>query len=467
MAENSSVVLLRKAIEPGKNYIDACLTEDVSVYCINRATKQKKKISFNVLFKNNHQFWLQNESWEYFLLNEDFKKIADSAVKINKIPEPLQEEVPVIMPAETAKEIDRGFGSDFEAIVAMPEAERVEHIKEDKKKLDLLIAQKPKQKELVTEALVDTAKDTIMYNHAAIRDAMNLTDEEARKHTQSLVDSTYDLVKASTKLISSSIFNDELINTLVAKSNGTIIQHMTRVHLNGLAFLNYYNRLVSSSSFIDKLRINFAKNYRPFYEDLLPQLEPDKITLEKVFMGGMRAVSENDFVNWAVGFLIHDIGKAAAVEYHEGESAYNRNIVVEHVKVGYTSVMNKTNYPRDAGLITGYHHEYYGDQAGYGYFRSYLEQYKKANPRSVQGFCIAFEIEPMVDCQALAFFPAKVLEIIDVFDSVTDPNRKYRTVMTTEEALDMMHEEFINQHHKIDAVLFDIFKKFIQELPKS
>jgi HD-GYP domain-containing protein (c-di-GMP phosphodiesterase class II) len=177
----------------------------------------------------------------------------------------------------------------------------------------------------------------------------------------------------------------------------------------------------------------------------------------------MRAIREQEFFNWATGFLIHDIGKASAVEYHEGEEAYNRDIVTEHVKVGYTAVMNKTNYPRDAGLITGYHHEYYGDPAGYGYFRSYLDQYKKQRPDTNLEACITYELEPMMDYQALAYFPAKVLEIIDVYDSVTDPNRKYRKALSPEEALAMLKEEFIEKHLKIDVILYDLFADFVRQ----
>jgi hypothetical protein len=125
--------------------------------------------------------------------------------------------------------------------------------------------------------------------------------------------------------------------------------------------------------------------------------------------------------------------------------------------------MNKTNYPRAAALITGYHHEYYGDPAGYGYFRAYLEQYKKVRPGARQDYCITYELEPMLDYQALAYFPAKALEIIDVYDSVTDPNRKYRKAMTPEEALAMMREEFVVKHRKIDLVLFDLFSRFVRE----
>jgi hypothetical protein len=84
--------------------------------------------------------------------------------------------------------------------------------------------------------------------------------------------------------------------------------------------------------------------------------------------------------------------------------------------------MTKTNYPMEASLITGYHHEYYGDPAGYGYFRAYLQQYKKSNPAAKLDYCITYELEPMLDYHALAYFPAKVLEIIDVYDSLTDPH---------------------------------------------
>jgi hypothetical protein len=254
-----------------------------------------------------------------------------------------------------------------------------------------------------------------------------------------------------------------MMNTLVEKSNGTIVQHMTRVYLNGISFLNFYNKLVSTSSAIQKLRIVFPQRYREYYRSLLPHLPFDDITLEHVFLKGMRAIPMDIFNNWAVGFLVHDIGKAAAVEYHEGDAAYNRNVVIEHVKLGYTSVMNKTNYPREAGLITGYHHEYYGDNSGYGYFRDYLEQYKKINPNAKQDFCITYELEPMLDMQAMAYFPAKMLEIIDIFDSVTDPNRKYHKAMNSEEAFAMMRDEFIVKHRKIDPILFDIFSNYIRK----
>ncbi|MCL2042819.1 MAG: metal-dependent phosphohydrolase [Treponema sp.] len=463
MVKKGTVVLVRDAMAGGKDYINACIKENVTVICVSRETGNNKYMPFKGMYENNNQFWSKNEAWEYFISNEDFAKAKEAVKKYGSDWKPIiKDNGEVLLEPDNAL-TEQGFGTDYESIVAMPEPERIEQLKENKIRLDNLIVMKPRQEGLITEALVETAQNAMLHNHAALMNTINKSGDESKKQTQELVDSTRELVKSSVQLISTNIFNDDLMNALVAKSNGTIIQHMTRVYLNGLAFLSYYNNIVTTSSMINKLRISFDNKQRKFYHSLMPHIHPDDISLEKVFLGGMRAIPESHFYDWATGFLVHDIGKAADVEYHEGEAAYNRDIVVQHVKIGYTSIMNKTNYPREAGLITGYHHEYYGDPGGYGYFRSYLDDYKKANPLAKQEACIAYELEPMLDFETLAYFPAKILEIIDVFDSVTDPNRKYRKAMTTEEALAMMHEEFIVKHPKIDLILYDIFAKFARE----
>jgi len=466
MVIKDSVTLLRQAIEEDKQLVESCLQENVSVICINKDTKKDRPMPFSAMYGNNNIFWMQNDSWEYFLTNDDLKKLKEkkaTQLEIKIVNNSSDGPIPEDGELSEADKIEKGYGDEYTSIAAMTEVERLQHIREDKARLDNLLIQKPRQEAIITETLVETTRDVMLHNHASLANAMSLSSEEAKRQTQGIVDSTKELVKSSSQLISSNIFNDELMNTLVSKSNGTIIQHMTRVYLNGLAFLTYYNKMVSGSSMINKLRISFDSRYRQYYHSLLPYIHADDFTLERVFLGGMRVIPENDFYNWATGFLIHDIGKAAAVEYHEGEAAYNRDIVMEHVKVGFTAVKNKTNYPLEAALITGYHHEYYGDPAGYGFFRIYLEEHRKKNPQARIGFCIALDMHSVNRFEALGYFPAKVLEIIDVYDSVTDPNRKYRKAMSPQDALAMMEEEFINKHHKFDIILFDIFTKFVQD----
>jgi len=464
-----------------KIYVDIIIEEEIPILCVNTKTNKERRMPFKVLYDNNNNFWQQGSGWEYYIEDDGYEKLKEKAEiktgiweikkpttteKKEKKVEAAKDESDIEELEELEAEADVGFGREYKQFAEMTTEEKVNYLNKNKQKLNSLLSQKTSDKDIVTEILVDTAKDAALINHAAIEDALHLADDEAKKMTQELVDSTNEMVKSSAQLISEDIFSNDLMNTLVEKSNGTIVQHMTRVYLNGIAFLSYYNNLVSTSSAIQKLRVNFAAKYRAFYHTLLPHINIDDIILERVFYGGMRAIPPDHYFKWAVGFLIHDIGKASAVEYHEGESSYNRNIVIDHVKQGYKSIMTKTNYPMEASLITGYHHEYYGDADGYGYFRAYLQQYKKANPDAKQDYCITYELQPILDYQVLAYFPAKVLEIIDVYDSVTDPHRVYRKAMTPKEALIMMREEFIEKHHKIDAILFDIFDTFIREKEK-
>ena len=470
----SAVLLSADGKGLNRVYLEILLNEeiDISVLCINRSANKKRNMPFKALYRNNNSFWQSGGSWEYFISAQDLEIIKEKAAVIpgvweNERPKTGEDDSDIeTLDAADDNDVVHGFGNEYKTFSSMSTNEKINFLNEHKQRLNNLITHKPKDVHTVTEALVDTAKDAALINHTAIAEAMRLGNDEAKKATQGLVDATHEMVKSSVSLFSEDIFSNELMNTLVEKSNGTVVQHMTRVYLNGISFLSYYNNLVSTSSAIIKLRVAFAAKYREFYHALLPHISLDDINLERVFFGGMRAVTPELLQHWAVGFLIHDIGKASAVEYHEGEAAYDRNIVIEHVKLGYKSIVNKTNYPMEASLITGYHHEYYGDPDGYGYFRAYLDQYKKGNPSAKQDYCITFELEPILDYQALAYFPAKVLEIIDVYDSVTDPNRTYRKSMNPQEALDMMRAEFIEKRRKLDPILFDIYAGFIQEKSK-
>ena len=450
-----------------KNYIDTILEEEIPVLCVNNESGKERLMPFKVLYDTNDSFWTQAGSWDYFFSEENFNKINEKASVKSKVWDGKKFKADKKNDNEMLEELeeyaDSGFGSEYQNYKNMSNEEKIECLNNNKMRLNGLLAQKNNDKTEIAKTLVDTTKDAALINHAAFEEALRLADHEAKKLTQGLVDSTNEIVKNSAQLIAENVLNNEMINKIVEKSNGTIVQHMTRVYLNGIAFLSYYNNLVSTSSAIQKLRVSFASKYRAYYQKLLPHLRAKDIVLERVFYGGMRAFSPDLYFKWAVGFLIHDIGKADAVEYHEGEGSYDRNIVIDHVKKGYKSIMTKTNYPMEASLIVGYHHEYYGNPDGYGYFRTYLQQYKKNNPDAKIDYCISYDLEPIMDYNALAYFPAKVLEIIDVYDSVTDPHRVYRKAMMPEEALAMMRAEFVEKENKIDAVLFDIFAMFIRE----
>jgi len=417
VASLSKVLTLPDEAGINKVFISIILNEEIPIICVNREAKKKRLMPFKVLNDNKENFWMYDGSWEYFLSGEaveKIKEIAETKPESWDIPNVGNVTKPVVKKApETEDNGINSYGKEYQHIAEMTNEERVECLNNNRKRLNDLLMQKNKDEAVVAKVLVDTTKDAAMINHAVLEEAIQLADDEAKKLTQEMVDNTNEMIKSSAQLISEDVFNNELMHTLVEKSNGTIVQHMTRVYLSGIAFLTYYNNLVSTSSIIQKLRILFPARFRRGYHVLLPHLHPDNINIEHVFLGGMRVITTELFFKWAVGFLIHDIGKANAVEYHEGGGTYDRQIVIDHVKQGYRSIMTKTNYPMEAALITGYHHEYYGNSAGYGYFRAYLQQYKKINPSAKQDYCISYEDRnwnPFLIIRLWLIFPQRFLK---------------------------------------------------------
>jgi hypothetical protein len=437
-------------------YIDIILRENISVYCENKKQQMFRLMSFRAIYEKNNRFWQQDQNWNFFFTKETLDKLREKNIVIPDDSEPeekdnAQPEIPVV----------QGFGTEYETIAAMSNTEKIKYLSNIKTQMDTLIHISNKSK--ATKAMVDSTRDAVMINHSALENVFDLGDAEAKRATNSFVVTTQEMVKANTQAISKNIFDNVLMNRLVEKSNGTVVQHMTRVYLSGIAFLAYYNNFVSNRISIIEMRKSLNAKYRQYYQNLLPHISTDDIVLERVFQNGMLPIPPDLFVKWSVGFLIHDIGKAAAIEYHEGEESYDRYIVMEHVKLGYNSVMKKTNYPKEAALITGYHHEYYGNPEGYGYYRESLENYRRTNQHAKQDYCMTYDMETMMNYKALAYFPAKILELVDIYDSITDPNRGYRKALDSDKALTMMREEFITKKLKIDPILFELFSDFIHK----
>ena len=442
-------------------------------------------MQFRALYDNNHTLWKSDEgSWAFFLDQESAGEVLELAaaevralrldLSNNNGTVPTPPPAPAVPPPDDdpVEELEAigppdppplsNFGATYQRYTEMDNAARSGLLRENTNRLEELTREEHPDPDVVAEALVSASTDATLTNRAAVNEAIRMGNEQAKAYTDEIVKETRLLVKSTTKLINAELFNEELLNAVVEKSNGTVIQHMTRVFLSGLDFMLYYNRQVLTQGIANHIRIKFPKKYKPFYQSILSHLHEDYVTLERVFLGGMKALDEAELNTYATGFLVHDVGKAEDIEYHEGESAYDRDTVVRHVKIGYKAVMEKTNYPREAALITGYHHEYYGDPAGYGYFREFLDGYKRANPGATQDYVMSYTMEPLLDYEVLSYFPAKMLEIVDVFDSLTDRNRKYRKPLSTDEALEMIQREFIEVHQKVDPILFDIFLDFVE-----
>ncbi len=452
------------------------------------------------LYQNNRAFWNHQEQWEYYLdrtlaesVHERLQTLREEAAAraasrpadaaesaeseqsgdppVKKDPETdtgdksgedVEELAEVRDGSPTAAEGPNNFGDTYGKYKKLEQDERVGLLKRTTERLNELALRDDTDQEEVASALVEATQDATMANRAMLLEALRLGNDQAKAYTQQMVIETHKMVKSTIRLVDSEVYNDELVRAVVEKSNGTVVQHMTRVFLSGLEFLLHYNREVMTRGIANRIRVRFARDYKDFYRTLLPHLHEDYVSLEHVFLGGMKALNEVEINKFATGFLVHDVGKAEDIEYHEGDAGYDRETVERHVKIGYRAVMEKTSYPREAALITGYHHEYYGHPAGYGYFREFLDAYKEANPAATQDYIMSYTMEPLIDYQVLAYFPAKMLEIVDVFDSLTDPNRRYRSPLSPEDAIAMIRQQFVVENRKIDPILFNLFEEFYE-----
>jgi HD-GYP domain-containing protein (c-di-GMP phosphodiesterase class II) len=469
-------ISVAKAIDQDERLIPLLAHEEEPVLCVNEDASKQKKISFRALYDNNRQFWDNpTTSWNYLLpvlrirdllsaLRENPDNYhfytstdsGDSQSMTSDAPDKTVggslETIQISMPPN--------FGSHYSSIQSMPKGEKLELIDEHNNSLQQLLSQEDRNVEAVSDALNKSATDVSLINKSILEKALEMSNEEAQLFSQELVDKTREMVRTSTTLIDETVLQDEMFDALVSTSNGTVVQHMTRTYVRSVSFLMFYNKKILNSSLPNRLRINFRKHYHLYYKRLLPHLHPDDVVLERVFHSGMQAISTQQIHNFATGFLLHDIGKTKDIDYHEGNEAYNRDKVVDHVRQGYLAVVNKTAYPVESGLITGYHHEYYGHPSGYGFFRSQYSKHLKQHPRQHYNYLIGFSVKPVLTFQTISFFPAKLLEIIDVFDALTDPNRVYKQPLTTEEALELMQKQFVEENLKLDPILLDLFMEY-------
>lgn len=252
-----------------------------------------------------------------------------------------------------------------------------------------------------------------------------------------------------------------LLELLKTVASGATMDHVTRVFNQTLGFFLFFNERLNTRSLAAWWRTHFPKVFAPYYRRLLPRL--DTPVLESVFPGLSR-MTEPQLLEAGLGALFHDIGKVPELEYFESSEGYDREKVMQHTFSGYGILTRTYEKNRCAALMAGSHHEYYGHPLGYGIFRSIydpLAQARGVRPSSA----LTMDVLQAESRQSLAYFPAKILEIVDIFDALTDPGRAAlgRKVHSVREALEVLRKSFLEEDLKIDPLLFDLFCRFLVE----
>ncbi len=419
--------------------VDRILSKPIKILCKNFETEQHEINTLNILYKQKNRFWNDNVStWAYYVLEED---------------------ILMHLGIEENTEKFHGFTESYGELLSLSSVERVEALISSKQKLQNIDFKSDKNNREISEAVVAGTTDTILLNKVILEDLMKLTPEIAKIHSKAAVDETSEIVKIATHLLSDYSGDFSIFSKMIEESNGTTIKHMTRTFVMTLSFLKYYNHLLNSG-YAAKVRVKFSSVYRDQYEKIFPKEEDSHlITLERVFMGGMASIPEIETNAIGIGFLLHDLGKQVDLEYFEGSEGYVKERIQAHATNGFNELLKRTVYPPVVSAIAGFHHEYYGDESGYGPLRGFISRKFPNKIRSE--YFLSYSLKDVYNGEAQCFFPAKMLELVDVYDALTDPGRKYRIPLKPVEAIEFIRDKFLKKHTKIDPILFDMFELYL------
>ena len=182
--------------------------------------------------------------------------------------------------------------------------------------------------------------------------------------------------------------------------------------------------------------------------------------LENVFKLGIRKFTSSEIINYAIGAFYHDTTMLNMMDFvPTDEFIKDGDFKDFHTSKAYYFLKYVMNQKDESSLIAGQHHECYG--YGSGILKNFVN--KKINdPKYKVEFLMTFEPDDIINAEALAYFPAKMLEIVDIYDSLTFMGGSRNE--NPSEVVMFMRENFIEDKIKIDPIIFNLFVQFLSEV---
>lgn len=293
-----------------------------------------------------------------------------------------------------------------------------------------------------------------------------ITQEQAKIENQEITETTTNLVTTIVDMLSKNTETQKVFDELRNYSDGGVMSHSNRVFISYVNFMAFYNNLINRRHLVHKIRTSYTNKYKKFYEQVEAMFSKDTIrknlaTVEDCIDKGIKIIEEREMNLYSVGALLHDIGKVKDLDYFEGANGRDYERIKKHLFNSYALVSQTSEYPLEVILTVALHHEYYG--LGYGPYDHLYKLKLAKDPHFQIQRIMTYDAKAIDECEAFAYFPAKMLEIIDVYDALIDPARKYRggKTFTPEEALNIMREDFVEKHVKLDPILYDVFVEFL------
>ena len=453
-----------------KNIKDQLISHNIPLF---RVDKEKNLIAFpteqlsliidNEKYNNLKLYIPKN----FAVFIDEFKSITqtDSSTSSN------QAAAPYVF--RTPKESEKEMGKRISEISKMTYREKVSTLDTYNKELKQIVVDEEQGiNKNTAQQIVNVGNDVGLIAKVTMFESIQkikgeeITQEQAKIENQEITETTTNLVTTIVDMLSKNTETQKVFDELRNYSDGGVMSHSNRVFISYVNFMAFYNNLINRRHLVHKIRTSYTNKYKKFYEQVEAVFSKDNIcknlaTVEDCIDKGIKIIEDREMNLYSVGALLHDIGKVKDLDYFEGANGRDYERIKKHLFNSYALVSQTSEYPLEVILTVALHHEYYG--LGYGPY-DHLYKLKLAKHPSFQiKRIMTYDAKTIDECEAFAYFPAKMLEIIDVYDALIDPARKYRggKTFTPEEALNIMREDFIEKHVKLDPILYDVFVEFL------
>jgi len=253
------------------------------------------------------------------------------------------------------------------------------------------------------------------------------------------------------------------------QTGSNTLNHMNRMLIRVVSFLSYYNDYFTThSNDVKRIRTRFKESFYPLYAKLYS--DSQNINLEIVFKGGMSPVSDKKiFLEYALGGFFHDIGKIPDIEYHDGDEGFIPLKARRHVFDSYNMLLQSGRFTLGTVAMGLLHHDYYNASYGYKQRETIIKKFDKRKMDRSDSirtkYCMSHNVMDVAYGISLSYFPLKILEILDIYDAMTDPDKNYRrSCLTPDEALDEMKKSYIEKGSPgVDPILFNVFIDFLKD----
>lgn len=322
--------------------------------------------------------------------------------------------------------------------------EKLETLKETRSSLDLS----------VIVAMVEVVAYTFYAHHASLEDVCD--SPNLRNNIQGIMGKSRWIISMLIDLLRLGLQSYEDYNIIEKITVSSItFDHIIRTLLKFISFCIYYNNYIDQGLVTKHIRTAFRDSHARYYRK---RLDVKNLSVETIFKDGIRRIDETaELPDYAMGALLFDMGKLPDLTYHDtAEMNYDVKLVKKHALHSYNMILKTKSYPFSVSAMAAFHHDYYGNKSGYNFTNVIISKlYNITRDESKVQYFITYNEKEFINGQALAYFPVKVLEVVDIFDAIKNKKKK-----SAFETLFIMKKEFITRSLKIDPIIFSIFLEF-------